>query len=87
VIDDEVFEKYVEEAKKQDFKSEDEAKAWFEEQLKEWSKTRIKKRKTVVDEREATDPYYAMMKVDKPISSRYTNLFDLDDEDYHKMHD
>ena len=87
VIDDETFEKYVEEAKKVDFKNEEEAKAWFEEQLKEWSKTRVKKRKVVVDEREASDPYYAMMKTEKPIASRYMNHFDLDDEDYYRSLD
>lgn len=87
VIDDETFEKYVEEAKKVDFKDEEEAKAWFEEQLKEWSKTRVKKRKVVVDNREASDPYYAMMKTEKPIASRYMNQFDLDDEDYYRTLD
>lgn len=87
VIDDETFEKYVEDAKKQDFKTEEDAKSWFEEKLKDWSKTRIKKRKTVVDEREATDPYYAMMKTEKPIASRYQNVFDLDDDAHHQMYD
>lgn len=82
-MDDETFEKYVEEAKKVDFKTEEDAKTWFEEKLKDWSKTRVKKRKTTVDHREANDPYYAMMKTDKPISSRYMNQFDLDDDDYH----
>ena len=46
VMDDETFERYVEEAKKVDFKTEEEAKAWFEEKLKDWAKTRVKKRKT-----------------------------------------
>ena len=68
-MDDETFEKYVEEAKKVDFKTEEDAKTWFEEKLKDWSKTRVKKRKVTVDQREATDPYYAMMKTDKPISA------------------
>jgi hypothetical protein len=87
VMDDETFERYVEEAKKVDFKTEEEAKAWFEEKLKDWAKTRVKKRKTQVDTRETTDPYYAMMKTEKPISSRYQNQWDLDDEDYHMAMD
>ena len=82
-MDDETFEKYIEEAKKLDFQTEEEAKTWFEEKLKDWSKTRVKKRKTTVDERETTDPYYAMMKTEKPIASRYMNQFDLDDDAYH----
>lgn len=47
--------------------------------------TRIKNKKVVVKEdlREKTDPYWAMMKEDKKISSRYADTWDLDDEDKH----
>lgn len=48
-----------------------------------WSKMRIKKPKKVEDAREKTDPYYAMLKPEKEINSRYSNHYDLDDEDYH----
>jgi hypothetical protein len=48
-IDDETFAKLIEEAEKLDFKTEEEAKAYFDEQLKEWSRTKLRKRKVVVD--------------------------------------
>lgn len=48
-IDDETFEKMVEEAEKLDFKTEEEAKAYFDGQLKEWSRTKLRKRKVQVD--------------------------------------
>lgn len=71
-----------------DFKNEDEAKAYFDEKIKDWAKiSKLSKRKVEVDEREAADPYYKMMKEDKDISSRYSNIFDLDDEDYHAYYD
>jgi len=35
----------LQEAEKFDFKTEDDAKAYFEEQLKEWSRTKLRKRK------------------------------------------
>jgi hypothetical protein len=51
-IDDETFEKMLEEAEKLDFKTEEEAKAYFDEQLKDWSRTKLRKRKVQVDKRE-----------------------------------
>jgi hypothetical protein len=35
----------VEEAEKLDFKTEEEAKVYFDGQLKEWSRTKLRKRK------------------------------------------
>jgi hypothetical protein len=35
------------------------------------------------DERAESDPYYAMLKEDKPIASRFSDHFDLDDTDAH----
>jgi len=87
VIDEETFEKMVAEADSMKFTDEEGAKAFFDTKLKEWSRMRIKKQKKVVDEREKTDPYYAMMKTEKTIGSRYSNEFDLEDEDIHGYDD
>jgi len=66
------------------FETEEEAKAYFEKLVAEsWSKMKVKKPKKVEDLREKTDPYYAMLKPEKTINSRYTNHWDLDDADYH----
>ena len=46
-----------------------------------------KKRRAGVDPREQTDPYYAMMKTEKEISSRLADTFDLDPEDYNAYMD
>jgi hypothetical protein len=86
-MDDETFEKLVQEAEKLDFKTEEEAKAYFDEQLKDWSRTRIRKRKVTVDKREQEDPYYAMLKTEAPIESRYMDHFDIDDEAVHRYWD
>ena len=77
----------IAEAEKQDFETEEEAKVYFDEKLKDWSKTKMRKRKVMVDKREQEDPYYAMMKRDKPIESRYEDHFDVDDEEYHRYMD
>jgi hypothetical protein len=69
-MDDETFEKLVEEANSKEFATEEEAKAFFESKLSDWSRAKLKKRKVTVDHRESTDPYYAMMKEDKEINSR-----------------
>jgi hypothetical protein len=82
-IPDEDWDKILEELNGQRFTTEDEAKAYFETKLKDWSRTRNSKRKVTVDEREQTDPYYAMLKKDKEIASRYQDHFDLDDYDAH----
>jgi hypothetical protein len=49
---------------------------------------KLKKRKVVVDERDK-DPYYAMMKEDEgdSIEPRYSNHYDLSDENHHKYYD
>lgn len=86
-MDEESFNALVEEAEKREFETEEEAKAFFDSQLKEYSRLKLKKRKVKVDEREATDPYYAMLKTEKPIESRYLNQWDLSDEDYHRYMD
>lgn len=49
VIDDESFEKLIQEAKAEMFTTEEEAKVFFEDKIKSWAKTRVKKRKVVVD--------------------------------------
>lgn len=68
------------------FKTEEEARAYFDKKIEgEWSRMKIKKPKRKVDVREEKDPYYAMLKTEKPIESRYTNHFDIDDVDYHKF--
>lgn len=72
-MDEETFQKLVDEANSREFKNEEEAKVFFEGKLQEFSRMRLKKRKVVVDERENNDPYYAMMKQEKQISSRYAN--------------
>jgi hypothetical protein len=77
----------VDDAEKLNFKTEEEAKAFFDKKITEWSKMKLKKRKVEVDEREKKDPYYAMLKEEKPITSRYSNHFDIDDEDYHSFYD
>lgn len=77
----------LEEAEKLDFKTEEEAKAYFDEQLKEWSRTKLRKRKVQVDKREQEDPYYAMLKQEEPIESRYMDHFDIDDEAVHRYWD
>ena len=41
-IDDETFAKMVEEAEKLDFKTEEDAKAYFDEKLKDWSRTKLR---------------------------------------------
>jgi hypothetical protein len=86
-MDDETFEKVLAEGNAMDFQTEDDAKAFFEGKLKEFSRMKIRKPKVVKDERLAKDPYYAMMKTEKEISSRYADHFDLDDEDYHAYYD
>jgi hypothetical protein len=86
-IDDETFQKMLEDAEKLDFKSEEEAKAYFDEQLKDWSRTKLRKRKVTVDQREKEDPYYAMLKTEDPIESRYADHFDIDDESVHRYMD
>jgi len=53
----------------------------------DWSRKKVKKRKVAVDEREEKDPYYAMMKTEKEIVSRFENHFDIDDEDHHAYYD
>lgn len=80
-MDDETFEKLIEEANAAEFQTEEEAQAFFDKKMKEF--TRIKNKKVVVkeDPREKTDPYWAMMKEDKKISSRFADTWDLDDED------
>ena len=82
-MDEETFQKLVDEANAREFKNEEEAKAFFDGKLQEFSRMRLKKRKVVVDDRENNDPYYAMMKQEKQISSRYANQFDMDDQDHH----
>ena len=82
-MDDETFEKLMDEAQKQHFTTEEDAKVYFDDKLKEFSRLKMRKRKVAPDEREAADPYYAMMKEEREIASRFVNHFDLDDEDYH----
>lgn len=87
-IDDETFQKMIEEAEKLDFKTEEDAKAYFDERLKDWSKrVKLSKRKVVVDKREQEDPYYAMLKREDPIESRYEDHFDLEPEAIHRYLD
>ena len=64
--------------------TEEEATAYFDKLIaEEWSKTKWRRPKhKVVDPREATDPYYAMLKEDNEIESRFQNHFDIDDKDY-----
>lgn len=82
-MDDETFEKLVEEANAREFNTEEEAKAFFEAKLADWARPKLRKRKVEVDHREKTDPYYAMMKEERQINSRMQNYFELDDEDVH----
>lgn len=70
-MDDATFEAILAEAEAQDFKSEEDAEKYFNGKIKEWSRIRIKKPKIVKDEREERDPYYAMLKTEKEIASRY----------------
>ena len=86
-LDDETFQQLIDQADKEDFGTEEEAKAFFDSKLKEWSRIKTKKQVVKEDPREKTDPYYAMLKEDKPIASRFSNHFDLDDEDYHSYMD
>ncbi len=52
-IDDESWAKIVEDLELQQFSTEEEAKAYFDSKLKDWSRMRVKKRKVnAVDERE-----------------------------------
>ena len=89
-MDDESFQKIVEEVRSMtQFKNEEEAKAFFDEKIKaEWRKMkRGKKPIEPIDIREDRDPYYRMVKRDMPIRSRYVNAFDVDDKSYHKLMD
>jgi hypothetical protein len=86
-MDDETFEKLVEEANQMEFKTEEEAKAFFDGKMKEFTRMRTKKRVEKPDLREQTDPLYAMMKEDKKLSSRYQDTWDLDDTDKHAYMD
>lgn len=74
----------IEQYEAQEFETEEEAQAYFDKMIaEEWSKTKWKRPKhKTVDTREQTDPYYAMLKEDKEIQSRYQNHFDIDDKDY-----
>lgn len=87
VIDEDTFNKIIDEANAQIFANEEEAKTFFEGKIKDWSRMKLKKRKVVKDERESKDPYYAMMKEEKEIGSRFANHFDLDDLDMHSYYD
>ncbi len=47
----------------------------------------MRKRKVVEDKREKEDPYYAMLKREEPIESRYIDHFDIDDDEVHRYWD
>lgn len=66
-IDDETFQKIIEEAKEQRFETEEEALVFIEKLSKEKYKKKRAKRDVAMDEREKDDPYYAMMKNDDDI--------------------
>ena len=62
-MNDEDFEKVVEEVRSMNFTTEEEARVFFDKKIKEeWSKMRVKRPKLTKDEREKQDPYYAMLK-------------------------
>ena len=67
--------------------TEEEAKAYFEEKIKaEWESMKTKKPSKEIDTRELRDPYYNMLKKDKPIESRYSNYYDIEDEAWEKYY-
>jgi hypothetical protein len=80
-IPDEDWDKIMEELEAQHFETEEEAKTYFDGKLKDWSRTHATKRKVEVDERAETDPYYALLKEEPEITSRFSNYFDLEDRD------
>ena len=82
-MDDETFEKLIEEAKARNFATEEEAKEYFDKKLKEeWSKLRRKKPKAEKPHPKENDPYYQIMKQDPEIQSRYYDHFDIGDKEY-----
>jgi hypothetical protein len=63
----------------------EQAREYFDKKVKaEWRKLKRAPPLKEIDIRELKDPYYQMLKRDKPIESRYTNYFDISDQDYHK---
>lgn len=71
-MDEEEWEKIVAELEAQRFKTEEEAKTYFDAKLKD-VRLRLIQRRPVKDERAEKDPYYAMLKEDKPIASRFSD--------------
>lgn len=70
------------------FKNEEEAKAYFDEKIKiEWTKMKRVKPSRAHDLRELRDPYYKILKEERPIESRYSNYYEIDDEDYQNFYD
>lgn len=72
-MDDENFQRIVEEVRAmENLDTEEEYRAYFDEKIKkEWRNLKKKGSYTEIDIREEKDPYYKMLKRDKPVESRY----------------
>lgn len=87
-MDDENFQRIVEEVRSMsNLNTEEEAKAYFDEKIKkEWSTLKRRQSGKVIDVLEERDPYYKMLKRDMPIESRYSNYFDIEDEEEERIY-
>ena len=58
------------------FDTDEDAMKFIDTKLDEWKCRKIRKpKKKPEDVREKTDPYYAMLKEEQPIDSRFSNVF------------